>query len=289
MSTRKILVAERSRDLGNFLVGRLLPFREKRLVGPFCFIDHMGPSEFGNGTYFDVDQHPHIGLCTLTYLIEGAIMHQDSTGAKQRILPGSVNLMVSGRGVTHTERTPDDLRNGKTQTIHGYQVWIALPVSHEEAVPSFTHIAAEDLPRWEENGLQFTLVAGEGYGRKSPTPVFSPLFMVDVSSTKAAELCVSGKLKGEIAIVVVKGSVTDGETEVNAGQMLISKVEDECTITLAENSQVLLFGGEPLPEQRFMFWNFISHSKERLEQAKTDWRNRTFPKVPDDDTYVPLP
>lgn len=289
MSTRKILVAERSRDLGNFLVGRLLPFREKRLVGPFCFIDHMGPSEFGNGKYFDVDQHPHIGLCTLTYLIEGAIMHQDSTGAKQRILPGSVNLMVSGRGVTHTERTPDDLRNGETQTIHGYQVWIALPVSHEEATPCFTHIAAEELPRWQENGLHFTLVAGEGYGRKSPTPTFSPLFMVDVSSTKAAELCINGKLKGEIAIVVVKGSVTDGETEVNQGQMLISKVADECTITLAENSKVLLFGGEPLPEQRFMFWNFISHSKERLEQAKTDWRNQTFPKVPNDDTYVPLP
>lgn len=290
MSTRKILVEERSRDLGNFLVGRLLPFREKRLVGPFCFIDHMGPSEFGNGTYFDVDQHPHIGLCTLTYLIEGAIMHKDSTGAEQWILPGSVNLMVSGKGVTHTERTPDDLRYGKTQIIHGYQVWIALPVSHEEAEPSFTHIAADELPHWEEeNGLSFKLVAGEGFGRKSPTPTFSPLFMVDVSSTQAAELCINGELKGEIAIVVVKGSVTDGEMEVNQGQMLISKVEDECTITLAENSEVLLFGGEPLPEQRFMFWNFISHSKERLEQAKSDWREKKFPKVPGDETYVPLP
>lgn len=289
MATRKILVEERSRDLGNFLVGRLLPFREKRLVGPFCFIDHMGPSEFGNGAYFDVDQHPHIGLCTLTYLIEGAIMHKDSTGAEQRILPGSVNLMISGKGVTHTERTPNDIRNGTTQTIHGYQVWIALPVSHEEVEPSFTHIAADELPQWEEKGLSFTLVAGEGYGRKAPTPTFSPLFMVDVSSTQVAELCINGELKGEIAIVVVKGSVTDGETEVNQGQMLISKVEDECTITLAENSEVLLFGGEPLPEQRFMFWNFISHSRKRLEQAKADWRERKFPKVPGDDTYVPLP
>ena len=289
MATRKILVEERSRDLGNFLVGRLLPFREKRLVGPFCFIDHMGPSQFGNGTYFDVDQHPHIGLCTLTYLIEGSITHKDSTGAEQDILPGSVNLMVSGKGVTHTERTPAAYRDGQIRTIHGYQVWIALPVSHEEVDPSFTHIAADDLPRWKENGLEFTLVAGEGYGRKAPTPTFSPLFMVDISSTQAAELCINGELKGEIAIVVVKGSVTDGETEVNQGQMLISKVADECTITIAENSEVLLFGGEPFPEERFMFWNFISHSKELLEQAKSDWRERKFPKVLGDDTYVPLP
>jgi redox-sensitive bicupin YhaK (pirin superfamily) len=289
MANNKMLVEEKSRDIGNFMVGRLLPVREKRQVGPFTFIDHMGPSTIGNGKYVDVDQHPHIGLSTLTYLFEGAIAHQDSTGANQVVGAGDVGFMTSGSGVSHTERTPEHLRGDAMHTLHGYQVWVALPTTHEEMAPRFDFIPQADLPQWQENDLSFTLVAGEGYGKKSPLPVYSPLFMVDVKATKEAWLDIKGQLEGEIAVVVVKGSVTDSNETIEAGQMLISKTDNECCVQLAADTQLLLFGGQPLPEPRYMFWNFVSSSRDRLKQASQDWENKLFPKVPNDHTYIPLP
>ena len=290
MGNNTFLVEEKSRNVGNFMVGRLLPFIGKKLVGPFCFIDHMGPAEFGPESYFDVDQHPHIGLCTLTYLLEGCIEHKDSTGASQIIKPGSVNLMVSGKGVAHTERTPREVReSGIVQRVHGYQVWIALPKNEENRSPSFHHIPKNDLPCWEENGLEMVLVTGKGYGRQSPTPAFSEQFMLDVKCFEEKELCINGELEGEIAVVVVKGAVKVGDQEVEAGQMLVSNTENECSITLMANTQVLLFGGEPFPERRYMYWNFISSDMEVLEQAKEDWKNYQFPKINGDETYIPLP
>ena len=290
MGNNTFLVEEKSRSIGNFMVGRLLPFVGKKLVGPFCFIDHMGPAIFGPGNYFDVDQHPHIGLCTLTYLLKGSIEHRDSTGATQIIQPGSVNLMVSGKGVTHTERTPQAIRqNEDSCEMHGYQVWVALPKSEEDRTPSFHHVAKEELPHWTQDGLEMTLVTGEGYGRKAPTPTFSPQFMVDVKSKDEQELCVNGELEGEIAVVVVKGEVRVGQEVVHEGQMLVSTTENECSISLGSHSQVLLFGGKSFPERRYMFWNFISSDREVLEKAKEDWKNMKFPKVEGDDTYIPLP
>jgi redox-sensitive bicupin YhaK (pirin superfamily) len=289
MANNAFLVAERSRDIGHFLVGRLLPFREKRFVGPFCFIDHMGPSLLGNGVYVDVDQHPHIGLCTLTYLLEGEIRHQDSTGANQVILPGSVNLMVAGSGVSHTERTPEHLRTEKEHTIHGYQVWIALPAHEEERTPSFHHIPKETLPFWKINDLDITLIAGEAFGYQSPTPIFSPLFMLHLEAKADSVFDINGELQGEIAFVVVKGSVRANDELIDAGQMLIAKTENTCSLMIPANTQLLIFGGEPLAEEHYMFWNFVSHSKERLEKAKQDWRAHQFPKVPNDSTYIPLP
>jgi redox-sensitive bicupin YhaK (pirin superfamily) len=285
----KHLVEERSRDIGKFLVGRLLPFAKKRQVGPFTFIDHMGPAEVKPGMYMDVDQHPHIGLSTLTYLLQGEIEHRDSTGAAQIVGPGDVGFMTAGRGVTHTERTPMHLRNGGTHAMHGYQIWVAMPVEKEEMEPDFQFLPAAKLPQKEENGLRIILAAGEGFGMKSPLNVHSPLFMVDVSTETENQLDIAGQLRGEIAIVVLQGSVTsDGQT-IAAGQMLISKTENECTLALADTTRVLLFGGEPFPEERLLFWNFVSHSPERLEKAKVDWRSKRFPKVPGDDTFVPLP
>lgn len=284
-----MLVEEKSRDIGNFMVGRLLPIREKRQVGPFTFIDHMGPSTIGKGKYVDVDQHPHIGLSTLTYLFEGAIAHSDSTGAHQVVSPGDVGFMTSGSGVAHTERTPEHLRDDTTHTLHGYQVWVALPKAQEEMAPRFDFIPKTELPHWQENDLSFTLVAGEGYGKKSPLPVYSPLFMVDVKATKDAWLDIKGQLEGEIAVVVVKGRVTDGNETIEAGQMLISKTDNECCVQLTADTQLLLFGGQPLPEPRYLFWNFVSSSRERLKQARQDWQNKQFPKVPNDHTYIPLP
>lgn len=289
MATNKIIVEERSRDIGKFLVGRLLPFREKRMVGPFCFIDHMGPLILESGDAFDVDQHPHIGLCTLTYLLDGEIEHCDSTGARQIITPGSVNLMVSGKGVSHTERTPKNQRGKGILSLHGYQVWIALPKEKEEMEPAFYHLGKEELPNWSQGNHYFTLVAGQAFGKTASTPCFSPLFIVDIRSDESGEIDLRGQVEGEIAFVVVSGSVRDGQNEIKQGQMLISKTENECSIFLEAKSRLLVFGGMPLPEERFMFWNFVSSRKARLDQAKLDWKNHRFPSIPNDGTYIPLP
>lgn len=285
----KRLVKERSRDIGNFLVGRLLPFAQKRQVGPFTFIDHMGPVEVTKSKFMNIDQHPHIGLSTLTYLLEGAIHHKDSTGADQVVTAGDVGFMTSGSGVTHTERTPKALKTEKPILMHGYQIWVALPIALEECTPNFQYIKKEDLPKCEQEGLKITLVAGKGFGMESPLKVYSPLFMVDVYAEKENKLDIKGQLEGEIAIVVVNGKVSDGETSVEAGEMLISKTENECYLKLEANTCLLLFGGEAFPEERFLYWNFVSSSKERLEKAKEDWKNKKFPKVPGDETYIPLP
>jgi redox-sensitive bicupin YhaK (pirin superfamily) len=289
MANNKMLVEERQRDIGKFMVGRLLPMKEKRQVGPFTFIDHMGPAELKSGEYIDVDQHPHIGLSTLTYLFEGQIEHRDSTGAVQVISPGDVGFMSSGSGVSHTERTPTPLRQNSVNRMHGYQVWVALPKEMEEMTPRFDYVPAKELPTWEQDGMAMTLVAGEGFGHQSPLKVYSPLFMVDVFAKEAGALDIQGQLRGEIAIVVVHGEVIEDGEPVHAGQMMISLSEDTCRLELEAGTRLLIFGGQPLPEERYMFWNFVSSSRERIEQAKTDWREHRFPKVAGDDTYIPLP
>lgn len=289
MTNNTLKVDERQRDIGNFMVGRLLPFAKKRQVGPFTFIDHMGPAEMGNGKFMDVDQHPHVGLSTLTYLMEGAIAHKDSTGADQIIGAGDVGFMTAGKGVTHAERTPIHMRTPTPFVMHGYQIWVALPKANEEDEPSFQFIPKADLPKWRENDMNLILVAGEGFGRKSPLNVHSDLFMVDISSQTAQTLVIEGQLQGEIAVVVTHGSVMIGDENVRAGQMLISKTIDTCSINLSEHTRVLLFGGQPFPEERYLMWNFVSSSKERLKQAKSDWENKRFPKVPNDETYIPYP
>lgn len=290
MSNTQMIIEERARDIGNFLVGRLLPFRKKRMVGPFIFIDHMGPSEIGPGKYMDVDQHPHIGLSTLTYLLEGEIIHKDSIGSEQRISPGSVNWMVAGSGVTHTERSPADHRDGLSRTVHGYQIWVALPRELEDTAPEFHHIPASDLPAWQEGGLDFQLVAGKGYGRRSPVPVHSELFMVDVrSGAYPKQLSLAGQLRGEIGIVVVKGSIEACGEHIGAGNMLVSKEEDQCDVRVGADTHLLLFGGEPFPEKRFISWNFVSHDEAKIAREKQRWIDRGFPQVPGDDSYVPWP
>ena len=289
MSNTGLIIEERSRDIGDFLVGRLIPFRKKRMVGPFIFIDHMGPAQVGPGKYMDVDQHPHIGLSTLTYLLEGEMMHADSIGTVQRISPGSVNWMTAGSGVTHTERTPEDLRDGETRPMHGFQIWVALPKALENVDPSFTHIPQEELPAWKDGTLNLTLVAGEGFGRQSPVPVHSPLFMLEVKSEEAQTFKIEGELKGEIGICIVSGYIQACEERIEAGRMLVAKEEDACSIVVGEHTHLLIFGGEPFPEERFIYWNFVATSKERIEEAKQEWRDWQFPQVPNDETYVPLP
>lgn len=289
MSNIGLIIEERSRDIGDFLVGRLIPFRKKRMIGPFIFIDHMGPTTLGPNKYIDVDQHPHIGLSTLTFMLEGEIMHEDSLGTKQRIQPGSVNWMVAGKGVSHTERTPDNLRNGTVFTAQGYQIWVALPKELEDINPEFHHIPETDLPKWKDGAAEFTLVAGQGYGKKSPVPVHSPLFMIEIKTTETYQLNTIGQLKGEIGICIVSGSIEACGEIVEKGNIVVSKVEDTCKTIVHANTHLLLFGGEPLPEERHIYWNFVSHDKKKIEKTKKAWANKTFPMMKNDESYVPLP
>lgn len=211
------------------------------MVGPFIFIDHMGPTQLGPNSYMDVDQHPHTGLSTLTFMLEGEIVHKDSIGSEQRITPGSVNWMVAGKGVTHTERTPKNLRNGTSFSAHGYQIWVALPKDMEDCNPEFHHIEETALPKWKEGSAQFKLIAGEAYGRKSPVPVKSELFMVEVITKDKVSLNTKDKLKGEIGICIVEGAIEACGNLIEKGNMLVSKVEDVCNILVNPNTHLLLF------------------------------------------------
>lgn len=289
MANNKLLVNERQTDLGNFMVGRLLPFRKKRQVGPFTFIDHMGPNTLGNGHYVDVDQHPHTGLSTLTYLFEGEIEHKDSLGSVQIIKPGDIGFMTAGSGITHTERTPSSKRDGKEFNMHGYQIWVALPKELENRKPQFDFYPKDSIPSWKIDSMELKLLAGNAFGKSAPLQGFSPLFMLDVYAKQESVLKLKGNLEGEVAFVIVKGSIKDEGEKVEAGQMLISKTDQECEIVLAANTQVLLFGGEPLKSEPLLMWNFVAHSKERLLEAKEDWVKKKFPKVPGDDTYINFP
>ncbi len=289
MSHIGMIIEERSRDIGDFLVGRLIPFRKKRMIGPFIFIDHMGPTQLGPTKYMDVDQHPHIGLATLTYMLEGELVHEDSMGTYQRITPGSVNWMIAGKGVSHTERTPADLRGGKKFMAHGYQIWVALPKAKEGMAPEFHHMPPETLPKWQDGPAQFILVAGEGYGKKSPVPVHSDLFMVEIRNTEAYVLDTKAHLQGEIGICIVEGAIEACGQNINSGNILVSKVEDGCKVILKPNSHILLFGGAPFPEERHIYWNFVASDAAIIEKAKKAWIKKDFPMMANDSSYVPLP
>lgn len=289
MSNVGLIIEERARDIGDFLVGRLIPFRKKRMIGPFIFIDHMGPSALGPEQYMDVDQHPHIGLATLTFMLEGEIMHEDSLGTQQLIKPGSVNWMVAGKGVSHTERTPENLRKGTVFTAHGYQIWVALPKELEDCEPEFHHIDANELPSWTDGEATFTLVAGKGYGKESPVPVHSELFMVEIKNRASYNLNTKDHLKGEIGICIVAGGIEACGENVGKGNIVVAKVEDTCKTVLQPNSHIILFGGIPFPEERHIYWNFVSSSKEKIEKAKAEWAAKTFPLMKNDNSYIALP
>lgn len=289
MANNKLVVNERQRQLGNFLVGRLLPFKKKRQVGPFTFIDHMGPSEIQPGGYIDVDQHPHIGLSTLTYLFEGAIEHRDSIGSVQNIHAGDVGFMTSGKGVTHTERTPKFMRTGSSHILHGYQIWVALPKALEDMEPRFDYFSSQDIPAWDTDACSLRLVAGTAFGKTAPLVGFSPLFMVDVLALEETTLDLRNQLEGEVAFVVVKGCIEIDKEAIEAGQMCISTTDNACSIHLQKDARVVLFGGEPLPDEPLLSWNFVSSDRDKLKKARVDWEARRFPKVPGDDTYIPFP
>lgn len=288
MSNINHIIEERPSDIGNFLVGRLLPFREKRMVGPFAFIDHMGPAALSDHENLDVGPHPHIGLSTLTYLFEGSIMHRDSLGTKIEIKPGQVNWMTAGKGIVHSERTPDYLRT-TDKNLHGLQIWVALPKNIEQMEPSFAHIEEHEMPHWQDGNVTIKLIAGEAFGKKSPVPVYSPLYFVELKSTAKQKMTIGSDLYGESGLYILEGSIeTEGNTFAPK-QLLVAKDASICEFTMNENTTVYLFGGIPFDEPRHIYWNFVASSPELIEEAKQKWQNHEFPKVPGDDGYVPLP
>jgi redox-sensitive bicupin YhaK (pirin superfamily) len=282
------VIEQRRRDLGGFEVGRVLPYRGGRTIGPFIFFDHMGPADFPAGfpRTVDVRPHPHIGLSTLSYLFEGEMTHRDSTAVTQVIRPGEVNWMTAGRGVTHSERF-ETLR-AQGGRMNGIQAWIALPVEDEETDPSFDHYAAGDMPGYESGGLKARLIAGEAFGAKSPVRTHSPLFYVHWMMQPGARAQLDAEYP-ERAAYVAQGAVeVDGRT-FDEGRMLVFAPGEPVTVTAVTPAIVMLLGGEPLG-QRFIEWNFVSSSRERIEQAKADWRAGRM-KLPDadHDEFIPLP
>jgi redox-sensitive bicupin YhaK (pirin superfamily) len=283
-----LVIDQRRKDLGGFEVGRVLPHAGRRMVGPFIFFDHMGPAEFqaGFGREVDVRPHPHIGLSTLSYLFEGGITHRDSVGAVQEIWPGEVNWMIAGRGITHSERFEHLRANGGR--MNGIQCWIALPTEDEEIDPGFVHHGAEELPAYDDAGVSARLIAGTAFGATSPVQVHSPLFYVHWTLAADARAQLPAEYP-ERAAYVAQGVVEVDGRQFHEGQMLVFAPGQPVVVTAVTDALVMLLGGEPVGP-RFIEWNFVSSSKDRIEQAKADWRAGRM-KLPDadDGEFIPLP
>lgn len=285
----ELIIDKRTRDLGGgFEVGRILPFAKKHMVGPFIFLDHMGPVNIAAGAprELDVRPHPHIGLSTVTYLFEGRITHRDSLGFHQEIRPREVNWMVAGSGITHSERFDYARQHGAT--IHGMQAWVALPDKLEETEPSFSHYEGDDLPLWEENGVKGCLIAGEFNGLTAKAQVYSPMFYVHLDLSAASQQSIPAQCS-ERAVYIVKGSVHIGNTILQAGQMAVLTTGIDIDVIADKEATIMLLGGEPIGE-RYIFWNFVSSSKTIINQAAEDWRaQRMKLPVDDDQEFIPLP
>jgi redox-sensitive bicupin YhaK (pirin superfamily) len=279
----------RLHDLGDgFTVRRLLPELRARHVGPFVFFDHIGPALFAAGKGMDVRPHPHIGLATVTWLFEGAIRHRDSLGSLADIRPGEVNWMTAGRGIVHSERTPP-LQREQGQTLHGIQVWVALPQEDAETLPQFHHHERQALSQLLRPGVEGILIAGSAYGLQSPVKVFSPMFFAEVTMAKGAELALPAE-HAERGVYVVDGAVRWGTLDIATTEMAVQTAASAPVITASQASRLMLFGGAPLDGERQLWWNFVASTRERIEQAKADWRAQRFGTVPGDaQEFIPLP
>lgn len=267
---------------------RLLPSRARRTVGPFVFLDHMGPADLAPGTGVDVPPHPHIGLATVTYLFEGELVHRDSLGSLQPIRAGAVNWMTAGRGIVHSERTEPELRN-KGSRLHGIQLWVGLPRAQEETAPDFRHYPAQDLPEREIEGVIVRVLAGRAFGLESPVSTWSPLFYADASLPPGSSLRLPAEHQ-ERALYVALGSVSSGPVQAEAGRLLVFEAGAEPIITTERGARLILLGGKALDGERHLFWNFVSSDKARLDRARIDWSEGRFPLVPGDEKErVPLP
>jgi redox-sensitive bicupin YhaK (pirin superfamily) len=281
------LIRSRPRDLGGFAVRRVLPASAKQMVGPFIFVDHMGPVELAPGTGMDVRPHPHIGLATVTYLFEGEILHRDSIGSVQAIRPGDVNWMVAGRGIAHSERTPPELRPAGPRA-HGLQTWVALPKAHEEVEPSFVHHSASSLPVIEFPGATVRVIAGHAFGARSPVEVFTDTLYAAAAFARGASLRLPAEHE-ERGVYVVEGRAEIAGTTVEESELAVLEEGAAVEIRAAASATVMLLGGAKMDGARFIWWNFVSSSKERIERAKADWREDRFARIPGETERIPLP
>ena len=282
------VIVPRSHDLGGFQVRRALPAIGQRMVGPFIFFDQMGPAEFHLGEGLDVRPHPHIGLSTVTYLFDGEIMHRDSLGTALAIKPGAVNLMTAGRGIVHSERTGMEAR-ATGPKLYGIQAWLALPKTHEEVAPEFKHHGAGDLPRIVEGGKRISLIMGSAYGQTSPVKFPWDALYAEAVLSPGSILPLDPDYD-ERAIYIVSGKVDIAGDEFGAGQLLVFKPGDRISILAIDQARVMIVGGEPMDGPRNIWWNFVSSSKERIEQAKHEWKTGRFDTVPGDESeFIPLP
>lgn len=291
------IIKPREKDLGDgFVVRRILPFHSRKMVGPFIFFDHFGPVDYAPGKGFDVRPHPHIGLATVTFLYEGAIRHKDNLGNDLVIRPGAVNWMTAGRGICHSERTPDEERkNG--QSMHGIQTWVALPKDYAEIAPDFVHHPADTLPEFDLGGAHARVLAGDAFGHSSPVEFPWGIWYVGADADSGADFTVGAEEAEERALYVAFGeAVIDGEL-VEAGQMAIFTPGKDIPVSVAAGTRFMLAGGQPMDGPRKIEWNFVATDTDRLEQAKTDWRasaaggwtDTPFTLPDGEDEYIPLP
>ena len=281
------VIVPRSADLGGFSVRRALPSTRRRMVGPFIFLDHMGPAEFRAGQGVDVRPHPHIGLATVTYLFAGEIVHRDSLGSRVPIVPGDVNWMTAGRGIAHSERTAPERRGGG-EPLHGLQCWVALPAGDEEMAPAFHHVGGDKLPLVSGEGKTARVVAGNLFGARSPVATLSDTLFADVQIVAGASLPFDADTE-ERAIYVVSGEIEIAGDRFAEGRLLVFKPGDRITVKAARDARIVLVGGATADGPRHIWWNFVSSRKERIEQAKADWKAGRFAPVPGETEFIPLP
>jgi redox-sensitive bicupin YhaK (pirin superfamily) len=280
-----LLIAPRTQDIG-FTVRRLLPSRLQQIVGPFIFVDHMGPATFASGTTAgDVRQHPHIGLATVTYLFSGAMMHRDSLGLVQRIVPGDINLMTAGRGIVHSERMPDDIRD-QSVNVEGMQVWLALPTELEDCAPAFDHYAGSSIPEFSAPGITARILIGSAFGLSSPVKTASVTTYLDIQLS-GVEGYQPDFPSQQIAIYALDSNLQINGESLAAHHLLV--LDSNSQITARSPSRFILLGGEALPDERFILWNFVASSREKLRKASDDWEQQRFALVPGESEFIPLP
>jgi len=281
-----VTIEGRSKDLDGFSVLRILPNTVQRMVGPFVFLDHMGPADFEAGNGIDVRPHPHIGLATITYLLDGSMLHRDSLGNNLEILPGDVNWMTAGRGIVHSERETIEVKS-HPHRLNGIQAWVALPEAMAEIAPGFSHVKRCQLPHHMLDGVQMRLIIGEAFGMTSPIKTYSPMFYLDVLAQDGR---VFHRPDGdqECLLYVLNGALDIAGTRYDAGSLVL--LDDERELSAVGNTRCLMLGGDRWEQKPHLYWNFVSFSQERIEQAKADWREGRFPTIPGDNAeYTPLP
>ncbi|MGM0629596.1 MAG: pirin family protein [Pseudomonadota bacterium] len=285
-STIDVIVEPRDSDLGGFYVRRALPTRQKRMVGPWIFFDEMGPAQFSAGEGINVAPHPHIGLSTVTYLFDGEMLHRDSIGSYQVIKPGDINLMVAGKGVTHSERERPEV-TARDHSIHGLQLWLALPEHHEQTKPAFYHVPSADISSVNADGVSLRVMIGEAYGVKSPVPTLSETLYAEARFDSGQKLTLP--TAEELAVYIVSGCLNSEGEQLTARTLVVFKPEEQPVVEAQEPSHIVIIGGNSLGN-RFINWNFVSSDKQRIEQARKDWQNQRFDKVVgDEDEFIPLP